>query len=715
MAEPDPDNRPLRMLRARYWALFGAAAVISLALFALIARLIASPTPDDASRTRALLLMWVLVLMVLAVSGLAWWLIYRAAFRDIFRFADELWIVAHGDAATRLGLPSSPLLTPLAESTRLLAQRLAQLRHESDRLAAASAIRVEGEKVRLEAILRDLSEAVVVCDLESRVLLYNHAALLLLSPAGELGLGRSLFNVAGREPIRYTLEMLRERQGAGERDDLQADFVGSTVKGERILLAHLRLILESDGSCKSYVLALTDATQELEEVRQRDALLTATTEGMRAPVTNLLAASEMLGGYPDMAPEQRRGFDEVIHKEVRALKERLEAAIGEHRKLVTRGWPLYDLFSADVVARVARALGGDGVALTPTGAPLWLRGDGLALAHALEALARRVAGEQQVARLDAATSIEGTQPYLDLVWTGRPILPATLEAWLDAPLPGLPGAMSLRDVVARHDSELWSDAVGDEQARLRFPLPRPDRPQRAARDPLPPRPVFYDFELLERMGNVGSLGERSLRGLDFVVLDTETTGLSPGSGDAIVSLAGVRVVNGRVLAGETFARLVNPRMPIPASSTTFHGITDEMVRDKPPIEVVLHQFHGFCAGAVLVAHNAAFDMKFITLGQGAAGVLFDHPVLDTQLLATAIGGDWLDRSLDGLAERLGVTVRARHTALGDALTTAEVLVRMIPLLEAAGVETLARALAVCRRALQLAPPPDGAALRGSGP
>ncbi|BAU47214.1 exonuclease [Sulfurifustis variabilis] len=696
-----PGHVPVHDIRRRYWVLFAAVVAVALAVFAAIGWLIGDLVPASRERAALLLAFWSAVLLVFLVSGLAWWLLYRAAFREVFRFAHELWLVAHGDAATQVSLPRSPLLAPLADAARLLAERLAQMRREFDEAAAASAIRVEGEKVRLEAILRDLSEAVVVCDLESRVLLYNSAALRLLQVSGEVGLGRSLFNVMSREPVLHTLDMLRERLATGGgREDLQADFVGSSVSGDLFLRAHMRLIIEPDGGCRSYVLALTDATQELEEVSSRDRLLTANTEGLRAPVANILAAAETLASHPEMAPGQRRRFDEVILKEVHALQARLEEAIAQHRTLATGGWLLFDIYSADLVGHVARALKQDGLELTPVGTPAWLRGDSLSLAEALAHLVRQVCRETGTTHCDVGARTEGRQVYLDLIWTGRPVAPALIESWLHARLARVPGAVTLRDVVARHDSELWSEALGDGRARLRFPMVSPQRPQGVIREPRPPRPVFYDFDLLQSLQAVGPIGGQALRALSYVVFDTETTGLRPHEGDEIVAIAGVRVVNGRVLSDERFERVVDPRIPIPASSTAFHGITDDMVRNKPPIEVVLRQFHAFCGDSTLVAHNAAFDMKFIRLKQGTAGVAFDRPVLDTLLLAAAIGEGWLDPSLDGLAQRLGVDLRGRHTALGDTLATAEVFVRMIPLLEAAGIVTLDQALDACRRHFQ---------------
>lgn len=163
-----------------------------------------------------------------------------------------------------------------------------------------------------------------------------------------------------------------------------------------------------------------------------------------------------------------------------------------------------------------------------------------------------------------------------------------------------------------------------------------------------------------------------------MVFDLETTGLQPSQGDRPVALGAVRVVNGRVLTMETFERLLDPGRPIPPESTRFHGITDAMVEGKPPFEMVLPQFRDFAAGSVLVAHNAAFEMAFLSMGAQASGVSFDQPVLDTLLLSAYLDGPEEQHTLDALASRYGLTLAGRrHAALADALVTAAILVRQI--------------------------------------
>ena len=211
-------------------------------------------------------------------------------------------------------------------------------------------------------------------------------------------------------------------------------------------------------------------------------------------------------------------------------------------------------------------------------------------------------------------------------------------------------------------------------------------------EPLAPeaaRPLVYDFDLLEK-DTPENVNHTALRDLTFVVFDSETTGLDPLSDD-VVQLGAVRVVNGKIVQGEVFNTLVNPGRPIPPGSTAVHHVSDEMVADAPGFDTVCRDFHRFCENAVIIAHNAPFDMAFLRRQSSGSNIRFDHPILDTVHLSAVVFGGSAEHTLDALCNRLkiGIPADLRHTALGDAHATAEALVAMIPVLEGRGLVTFA--------------------------
>jgi DNA polymerase III epsilon subunit family exonuclease len=179
-----------------------------------------------------------------------------------------------------------------------------------------------------------------------------------------------------------------------------------------------------------------------------------------------------------------------------------------------------------------------------------------------------------------------------------------------------------------------------------------------------------------------------LGAIDFVVVDVETTGWTPGKAQ-ITEIGAVRVSGGK-LTGQ-FTSLVNPGGPIPGRVTELTGITDAMVAAAPPLGRVLPAFLAFAGGGVLTAHNAPFDIGFLTAACRACRLPRPRlPVVDTVDLARRVlGADEVPNcKLATLAEYFGARTTPSHRALADAMATADVLTALLPRLDAAGISTL---------------------------
>jgi DNA polymerase-3 subunit epsilon len=174
----------------------------------------------------------------------------------------------------------------------------------------------------------------------------------------------------------------------------------------------------------------------------------------------------------------------------------------------------------------------------------------------------------------------------------------------------------------------------------------------------------------------------------YVVFDLETTGLKPSRGDRIVAIGAVRLEHGQVNSTDCFATFCHPGRPIPPASTAIHGITDAMVRDAVAWPEAVAAFRTYVGDAVLVAHNAGFDLTCLHAAEARAGVVFDMPALCSLRLAQWLDPEQTDHSLDALAVRHGLVVSGRHDALGDAIATAHLFAAMLRRAELCGVQDL---------------------------
>ncbi|WFR59953.1 PolC-type DNA polymerase III [Anaerocolumna sp. AGMB13025] len=171
----------------------------------------------------------------------------------------------------------------------------------------------------------------------------------------------------------------------------------------------------------------------------------------------------------------------------------------------------------------------------------------------------------------------------------------------------------------------------------------------------------------------------------YIVFDIETTGFGPVK-DKIIEIGAVKVVNGTII--DKFSTFINPEIPIPYEIEELTGIKDEMVLDYPTIDIILPRFLEFCEGSALVAHNANFDVSFITKKSEELGIATDFTVIDTVGLARILLPDLSRYKLNVVAKALGISLENHHRAVDDAGATAEIFVKFVVMLKEKNVMSI---------------------------
>jgi DNA polymerase-3 subunit epsilon len=651
-------------------------------------------------------------LIVLVGTGcIAYWLT-TTYFAPARRLSESLRLVAGGNAGHRVEAEGSAELTELASAINVLAERHEQALHDVGARVTQARVDAEQQRNRLGALMSELAQSVIVCNADGRILLYNDRARSMFADPGDekgapsayVGLGRSVSTLLDMHLLSHALEQLRYRLGRGEARPV-AVFMASLQGGKlaRVQMAPVGNSEEEQASADrlaGFVLLLEDISEDVRRAEHSEALLQELTESVRSALGGVRAAVENLINYPDMDAARRTQFTGIIREEADRLTVTLDRTMREYSEYVKSQRSLEQIRAADLIEVIRHRIESRLGLLTgveDVDGSLWVTVDSYTMVQAVCYLAARLHEDLNIRAVRFGVAAAERHASIDVTWIGPTLAASTALMWETEPLTagGESSPLTFREVLERHRGEAWYEPGRAQRRscfRLLLPLAHPVNIAASA-DARQGRPVYYDFELFGRPDETHALDETPLNALRYTVFDTETTGLEPSAGDEIIAIGAVRIVNGHLLRDEVFDRLVDPRRPLQAASMQVHGIRPEMLEGQPTLDKILPAFHGFCEDTVLVGHNVAFDMRFLELKERTTGIRFTQPVLDTLLLSAIVHENLVtnEHQLEAIAARFGLKAPDRHSALGDALITGEVFLKMIPLLAERGIVTLKQA------------------------
>ena len=301
----------------------------------------------------------------------------------------------------------------------------------------------------------------------------------------------------------------------------------------------------------------------------------------------------------------------------------------------------------------------------------------------------KIRGVTNIDRFDnelTIASVAGIKKIPDFTVSRKDVSPKKrVELHCHTKMSDMDGVSDVLDIVKRaHDWGHKAIAITDHGVVQAFPEANHYIEKLDKEDPFK---IIYGVEayLVDDLTNiVVRAGEQTLKDT-YVVFDIETTGFSSVK-DHIIEIGAVKVENGRMT--ERYSTFVNPGVPIPFRITSLTSITDEMVMDSPKIDVVLPEFLAFVGDAVLVAHNASFDVGFIEQNCKNLGLPHEYTYLDTVALARVLLPTLSKYKLNVVAKALGISLENHHRAVDDAGATAEIFERFVSMLEERGLHTL---------------------------
>ncbi len=630
-------------------------------------------------------------------------MLFRFYIIPILQLAEETRLISSVNAAHRIASRGAIEVQQLIDIINEYADAYHALQTEVEAKISSSRAALDAERNRLAALMSELPNGVIVCNTDGQILLYNPQAVKLLTPdvgsekkAKPIGLGRSVFAIVERNPVLHGIDVLQE----AIRGEKQAPVTGFMLPHGscflRFRMAPVCEVSEGRRSMTGFVLTIEDIAPEIDADNRLESWLQKLIDDIERSLLQVRGAITTILADPDMSKNELATHRHTIDVESLSIKKRLdrtreeaarnihtasqrEEVLGQHLLKVLCSH-LEDRFDVKTTCYVQD----DG----------WLNLDSYMAVQGIAFLAGRLKKRFGIRQIDIEQVKAAENLSIELRWEAKKVSPGDVDGWQRTPLitDRFQHTFSFRDFIARHEGHIILHRETGFCDGITILLPYSKILDEYSGSPeFEQRPIFYEFDLFTSR-SLKSLGARPLRAITDVPFDLETTGLDPSGGDQIIQIGAIRIVNGRLQHNETVDQLVDPQRKVPPIATEITGITPDMLVGQPTVKEVLPDFREFVENAVLVAHNAAFDMRFLELNEVKTGVRFRNPVLDTLLLSTVVHPNLEDHTLDGIANRMNIPIVGRHTALGDAIVTAEILLKLFPLLESQGIFTLGDAI-----------------------
>jgi DNA polymerase III subunit epsilon len=643
-----------------------------------------------------------MIVFFLLAATLAWWMAdqYMRPILEIRRGAET---ISHINLDYRIKVDAADEIGELAIEFNLMAENLAKVYDELEGRVREATRTLQEERNRLATVLRTMVDGVVVANEAAEIILMNPRARIILDRGVTSGIGAPLSRIFPGDRLSFHLKRLRGRWDPARETVEEVVF---PLRDGRLLKGSLSVVPGPGGESAGFLLVFRDLSTPTEDGARYEEALRDMPRLLRGPVGTSRSLVETLQRHREMPAEKQQAFLEAVAEELDRLGERVTSIEEAASAARTSRWPAIPSNPRELLEESVASMPGLAVEIEVDAEPApfvlvepfsWVA----SLQCVLQWIGRNCTGPQAV---DANLRVEDGTVVTTFRVTGPfAVNLAELESLEVSPAGEEP--LLLGEAVRRNRGELWTRSSGDSlEVRLALMQAAAVYETRRADGLIEGEPEFYNFDLflprpvLERQ----DLLQAELADLDYVVVDTETTGLQLSQGDKVISISGVRIRRGRVQNADIFNTLVNPGRPIPYESTKIHHIEDYMVAGAPTMDEVYPQFVEYVGDAILVAHNAAFDKKCLDMAADAAGLdRIDNPILDTLFLSYTLHEGIEGHSLEAIAERMGITIEGRHSSLGDARATAHIFLGLLTLLPGRGVRTLADAKAFCDRHLLL--------------